>query len=146
MIPEVKPVPALGGDIYPALGGDYPGNFAYSSLQSLASNVIGITVLLSGHWNPEEQSKFVIDQHFKFFGNSTNNSKGTLSLQVQMSIDGCIAGPNGEIDRPVWNMDDKLKKYVNKLSESIDTILLGRKMTDGFILYWLDVVSKHDDP
>ena len=33
MIPEVKPVLALGGDIYPALGGDYPGNFAYSSLQ-----------------------------------------------------------------------------------------------------------------
>ena len=25
-----------GGDIYPALGGDYPGNFGYSSLQSLA--------------------------------------------------------------------------------------------------------------
>ena len=50
------------------------------------------------------------------------------------------------MDWPVWNMDDKLKKYVNKLSECIDTILLGRKMTDGFILYWLDVVSKPDDP
>lgn len=35
------PVLALGGDIYPALGGDYPGNFAYSSLQSLASNITG---------------------------------------------------------------------------------------------------------
>jgi hypothetical protein len=34
---------ALGGDIYPALGGDLPGNFAYSSLQSLASNVTGVT-------------------------------------------------------------------------------------------------------
>ena len=33
---------SLGGDIYPALGGDYPGNFAYSSLQSLATNVTGI--------------------------------------------------------------------------------------------------------
>ena len=51
------PVLALGGDIYPALGGDYPGNFAYSSLQSLASNVTGITVPLSGHWIPEEQTK-----------------------------------------------------------------------------------------
>ena len=47
------PVLALGGDIYPALGGDYPGNFAYSSLQSLATNVTGVTVPLSGHWIPE---------------------------------------------------------------------------------------------
>jgi pimeloyl-ACP methyl ester carboxylesterase len=69
------PVLALGGDIYPALGGDVPGNFAYSSLQSLASNVTGITVPLSGHWIPEEQPKFVIDTLFKFFGNSTSGSK-----------------------------------------------------------------------
>jgi pimeloyl-ACP methyl ester carboxylesterase len=65
------PVLALGGDIYPALGGDLPGNFANSSLQSLASNVTGITVPFSGHWIPEEQPQFVIDQLFKFFGNST---------------------------------------------------------------------------
>jgi len=57
------------GVIYPALGSDLPGNFAYSSLQSLASNVTGITVPLSGHWIPEEQPKFVIDQLFKFFRN-----------------------------------------------------------------------------
>jgi pimeloyl-ACP methyl ester carboxylesterase len=69
------PVLALGGDIYPSLGGDVPGNFAYSSLQSLASNVTGITVPLSGHWIPEEQPKFVIDQLSKFFGNSTSGSK-----------------------------------------------------------------------
>jgi len=62
------PVLALGGAIYPALGGDYPGNFAYSSLQSLATNVTGIIVPLSGHWIPEEQPQFVIDQLFKFFG------------------------------------------------------------------------------
>jgi pimeloyl-ACP methyl ester carboxylesterase len=63
-----KDILALGGDIYPALGGDYAGNFAYSSLQSLAPNVTGITVPLSGHWIPEEQPKFVVDQLFKFFG------------------------------------------------------------------------------
>src|SRR5262245_52416381 len=57
----------LGGDIYPALGGDYPGNFALSSTQALASNVTGITVPLSGHWIPEEQPKFVLEQLAKFF-------------------------------------------------------------------------------
>jgi pimeloyl-ACP methyl ester carboxylesterase len=61
------PVLVLGGDIYPALGGDYPGNFALTSTQALAANVTGITVPLSGHWIPEEQPEFVIEQLAKFF-------------------------------------------------------------------------------
>jgi dihydrofolate reductase len=69
-----------------------------------------------------------------------------LKLQVQLSVDGYIAGPNGEMDWLVWNWDDKLKDYVNELTESVDTILLGRKMTEGFISYWTDVMSRPDDP
>jgi pimeloyl-ACP methyl ester carboxylesterase len=65
------PVLVLGGDIYPALGGDFPGNFALSSMQALAANVTGVTVPLSGHWIPEEQPEFVVDQLVNFFGNST---------------------------------------------------------------------------
>jgi pimeloyl-ACP methyl ester carboxylesterase len=61
------PVLVLGGDIYPAVGGDLPGNFALSSMQMLATNVTGITVPLSGHWIPEEQPQFVIEQLAKFF-------------------------------------------------------------------------------
>jgi len=63
-----------------------------------------------------------------------------------MSIDGCIAGPNGEMDWMVGLSDDKLIKYENELMKSFDTILLGRKMTDLFISYWSDVISKPDDP
>ena len=63
-----------------------------------------------------------------------------------MSIDGCIAGPNGEMDWMVGLLDDKLIKYENEITESIDTILLGRKMTDVFISYWSDVINKSDDP
>jgi pimeloyl-ACP methyl ester carboxylesterase len=62
------PVLVLGGDIYPALGGDFPGNFALSSTQALASNVTGVTDPLSGHWIPEEQPQFVMDQLAQFFG------------------------------------------------------------------------------
>ena len=61
------PVLVLGGDIYPALGGDLPGNFALSSTQALAENVTGVTVPLSGHWIPEEQPEFVIEQLTTFF-------------------------------------------------------------------------------
>jgi dihydrofolate reductase len=69
-----------------------------------------------------------------------------LRLQVQMSVDGCIAGPNGEMDWMVGLLDDELIKYANKITEPVDTILLGRKMTDVFISTWLDVMNKPDDP
>jgi dihydrofolate reductase len=77
-----------------------------------------------------------------------NNKSGLrkLTLQVQMSIDGCIAGPNGEMDWMVGLQDDKIMKYENELMESIDTILLGRKMADVFISYWSEVIKKPDDP
>ena len=62
-----------------------------------------------------------------------------------MSVDGYIAGPNGEMDWMI--VDDKLKNYVFELTESVDTIILGRKMTDGFVSYWSDIMmTKPDDP
>jgi pimeloyl-ACP methyl ester carboxylesterase len=56
------PVLVLGGDIYPSLGGDVPGNPTLNSTQQLAGNVQGIVVPLSGHWIPEEQPNFVIEK------------------------------------------------------------------------------------
>jgi dihydrofolate reductase len=44
-----------------------------------------------------------------------------------------------------WNSDDKFRKYVYELTQSVDTILLGRKMTSEFISYWSDVMSKPDN-
>ena len=61
------PVLVLGGEIYPALGGELPGNLTLNSTQALGVNVTGITVPLSGHWIPEEQPQFVIEQLAKFF-------------------------------------------------------------------------------
>jgi dihydrofolate reductase len=74
------------------------------------------------------------------------NNKRKLRLHVNMSVNGCIAGPNGEMDWMVGLEDDELIKYTFKLHESVDTILLGRKMTDVFISTWLDVMNKPDDP
>src|SRR5580765_1602779 len=70
-----------------------------------------------------------------------------LKLQVQMSIDGYVGGPNGELDWMTWTWDDKLKDYVNELTDSVDTILLGRKMTEGFISHWTNIMKNQpDDP
>jgi dihydrofolate reductase len=59
-----------------------------------------------------------------------------LKLQVQISIDGYIAGPAGEMDWLVWNWDDDLKEYVKEITEPVDCIVLGRKLAEGFIPYW----------
>ena len=78
--------------------------------------------------------------------NNNNRVMRKLRLQVQMSVDGCIAGPNGEMDWMFGLLDDELIKYAYKITESVDTILMGRKMTDVFISSWLDVMNKPDDP
>src|SRR3954463_13056487 len=68
-----------------------------------------------------------------------------LKLQMQMSIDGYVARPNGEPDWMTWNPDDKLLEFINSLIDSSDTILLGRKMTDGFVSHWENLVSNNPD-
>lgn len=69
-----------------------------------------------------------------------------VKLQVQTSIDGYVAGPNGELDWMTWNWDDKLSAYVDELHAPVGTILLGRKMTAGFVSHWENVATKPDDP
>lgn len=69
-----------------------------------------------------------------------------LKLQVQMSIDGCIAGPNNEMDWMAWYGDEKLREYENRIHEPVDAILLGRNMTGEFISCWSNVMGKPDDP
>ena len=59
-----------------------------------------------------------------------------LKLQVQMTLDGYVAGPNGEMDWMTFNWDEGLKNYVRELSEPVGCIVLGRKLAQGFIPYW----------
>lgn len=60
----------------------------------------------------------------------------TLKLQVQMTVDGFVAGPEGQLDWMTHDLDDALVARINQLTDTSDTILLGRKMTGGFISYW----------
>jgi dihydrofolate reductase len=66
-----------------------------------------------------------------------------LILQMQMSVDGHVAAANPELGWQVWNWgedwtwDDRLKKDFNAVFESIDCILLSRKMAEeGYIDHW----------
>lgn len=69
-----------------------------------------------------------------------------LKLQVQISVDAFICGPNGEMDWISWNWGDDLKNYVAALTNSIDTILLGRKLAEGFIPHWANVYADKNHP
>jgi pimeloyl-ACP methyl ester carboxylesterase len=70
------PVLALGGGYIPTLGGNITMPTSIYGMKILAQNVTGIIVPNSGHWIPEEQPKFLVDQLFKFFAaNSTKTSK-----------------------------------------------------------------------
>jgi dihydrofolate reductase len=65
---------------------------------------------------------------------------------MQISIDGFVARENGELDWMTWNMDDKLIGFINELTDGSGTILMGRKMTDGFINYWSGALENPDSP
>jgi dihydrofolate reductase len=69
-----------------------------------------------------------------------------LKLQVQMTVDGYIAGPNGEMDFTVRNWDNELIQYVTAITEPVDCIVLGRKLAEGFIPYWASVAANPDHP
>ena len=55
-----------------------------------------------------------------------------LRLQVQISVDGFVAGSNGEEDWIIRG-DDKDFQLINDIADNSDTILLGRKMAENFI-------------
>ncbi|MBS1537144.1 MAG: dihydrofolate reductase family protein [Bacteroidetes bacterium] len=68
-----------------------------------------------------------------------------LKLQMQLSIDGFVAGANGEMDWMVWNWDDALKNYVKELTLGIDCIVMGRKLAEGFIPHWENIAKNPED-
>lgn len=69
-----------------------------------------------------------------------------LKLQIQTSIDGFVAGPNGEGDFVMLAGPDELGlQKIIELADSSDTILLGRKMTPEFIKHWENVADNQPD-
>lgn len=70
-----------------------------------------------------------------------------LKLQVQMTLDGFVAGPNGELDW-MWipgEQDRSSFETVTELADTSDAILMGRKMTREFCDYWENVADNQPD-
>lgn len=69
-----------------------------------------------------------------------------LKLQMQMSVDGFVStGRNDEQKWVTWALED-IWQDVIALSDSSDTILIGRKLAVDYIPYWQDVFTKPNDP
>lgn len=69
-----------------------------------------------------------------------------LKLQMQVTLDGFVStGSNDEQKWVTWAWDE-IKQDVLNLIDSIDTIILGRKLAVNYIPYWSEVVTKPDDP
>jgi dihydrofolate reductase len=60
----------------------------------------------------------------------------TFKLQVQVTADGFMAGPNGEMDWMTVPWTDDMNAYVNAIDDPVDTIVLGRRLAEGFIPAW----------
>ena len=59
-----------------------------------------------------------------------------FKLQVQTTVDGYMGGPNGEMDWVTFAWTDDMSAYAQALTDSSDTIVLGRKLAEGFIPAW----------
>ncbi len=61
---------------------------------------------------------------------------------MQITADGFVAGPEGQLDWMTQAMDEQLKALISELADASDTILMGRKVTGGFIKYWEHAVTQ----
>ena len=43
-----------------------------------------------------------------------------LKLQMQITVDGFVAGPEGQLDWMTWNMDDRLLAFINHLTDTVE--------------------------
>jgi dihydrofolate reductase len=60
----------------------------------------------------------------------------TFKLQLQTSVDGYMAGPNGEMDWMTFPWTDDINAYIDAIWQPVDCIMLGRKLAEGFIPAW----------
>ena len=63
-----------------------------------------------------------------------------------MTVDGFISGQNGEMGWITFPWTEDIIQYVREITDPVDTIILGRKLAEGFIPHWENVVKDPKNP
>ena len=67
-------------------------------------------------------------------------------LFMHVSLDGFVCGPQDELDWATMN-DDKMGQYMgDDLLKTVDTMLVGRNLFQGFEQYWPSVPENPESP
>ena len=57
-------------------------------------------------------------------------------LHLMTTLDGCVSGPNGELDWLFAIQDEQREQYVSDLYRSADAVLMGRETYAGMAGFW----------
>jgi dihydrofolate reductase len=64
-----------------------------------------------------------------------------LKLQMQITLDGFVAGTNNELDWMSPETDEKQVQYLRDVTSNMDLILLGRRMAEEAIPHWENIAN-----
>jgi dihydrofolate reductase len=71
------------------------------------------------------------------------NTMRKIKLQMQMTINGYVAGTNGKNDWMTWNPDAEFTAFLISLLDTSDTLLLGRKTAESIIPFWEQTATEN---
>ena len=69
-----------------------------------------------------------------------------IIVSMRVTLDGFIAGPDGEMDWMEEFFDEALATYESELQKTVDTTLFGRVTYQGFASYWPKVALDPASP
>src|SRR5438128_7712790 len=80
------------------------------------------------------------------FTQREENTVRKIIVSMRVTLDGFIAGPNGEMDWMEEFLDEALANYESELQKMVDTTLFGRVTYEGFESYWPQVALDPASP
>ena len=69
-----------------------------------------------------------------------------IIVSMRVTVDGFIAGPNGEMDWMEEFIDESLANYESELQKTVDVTLFGRVTYQGFASFWPQVARDPASP
>jgi dihydrofolate reductase len=80
------------------------------------------------------------------FTQSEESTLRKIIVSMRVTLDGFIAGPNGEMDWMEEFLDEALANYESELQKTVDTTLFGRVTYEGFESFWPQVALDPASP